>query len=209
MGFGNDSGKWVRDRYFDNELENPEDADTLIENWGGQRFLPSVTKTETGGQVDPTVTDLVACEGYNGLGVNAYTVDTDFNLETNNDRELYIQVYDFETHKTYKPIRVTNDSVSQSLPQLVRVPNKHLPVKKESKKRKYNEVRTATNNKKGISISQRDEEIESREEYGHWEMDTVVGKKGTNTVLLVFTERKTRQEIIRKIKSKSQYCVVK
>lgn len=87
--------------------------------------------------------------------------------------------------------------------------NKHLPVKKESKKRKYNEVRTATNNKKGISISQRDEEIESRAEYGHWEMDTVVGKKGTNTVLLVFTERKTRQEIIRKIKSKSQYCVVK
>ena len=87
--------------------------------------------------------------------------------------------------------------------------NKHLPVKKESKKRKYNEVRTATNNKKGISISQRNEEIESREEYGHWEMDTVVGKKGTNTVLLVFTERKTRQEIIRKIKSKSQYCVVK
>jgi len=40
-------------------------------------------------------------------------------------------------------------------------------------------------------------------------MDTVVGKKETNTVLLVLTERKTRQEIIRKIKSKSQYCVVK
>ncbi len=86
--------------------------------------------------------------------------------------------------------------------------NKHLPVKKESKKRKYDEVRTATNNKKGTSISQRAEEIENREEYGHWEMDTVVGKKGTSTVLLVFTERKTRQQIIRKIKSKSQYCVV-
>ena len=87
--------------------------------------------------------------------------------------------------------------------------NKHLPVKKESKKHKYNKVSTATNNKKGVSISLRNEEIESREEYGHWEMDTVVGKKGTNTVLLVFTERKTRQEIIRKIKNKSQYCVVK
>ena len=87
--------------------------------------------------------------------------------------------------------------------------NKHLPVKKEAKKRRYNEVRTATNNKKGKSISRRNEEIESREEYGHWEMDTVVGKKGTNAVLLVFTERKTRQEIIRKIKNKSQYCVVK
>ena len=87
--------------------------------------------------------------------------------------------------------------------------NKHLPVKKETKKRQYNEVRTATNNKKGISISKRNEKVESREEYGHWEMDTVVGKKGTSTVLLVLTERKTRQEIIRKMKSKSQYCVVK
>ena len=40
-------------------------------------------------------------------------------------------------------------------------------------------------------------------------MDTVVGKKGTKQVLLVLTERKTRYEIVRKIKSKSQYCVVK
>ena len=59
------------------------------------------------------------------------------------------------------------------------------------------------------SIDYRPEEANTREEYGHWEMDTVVGKKGTNAVLLVLTERKTRQEIIRKIKSKSQYCVVK
>lgn len=40
-------------------------------------------------------------------------------------------------------------------------------------------------------------------------MDTVVGKKGTKTTLTVLTERKTRQEIIRKISSKSQYCIVK
>lgn len=87
--------------------------------------------------------------------------------------------------------------------------NKHLPVKKKSKKRTYNNVRTAINNAKGISISKRDAAIEKRDEYGHWEMDTVVGKKGSSTVLLVLTERKTRQEIIRKIKNKSQYCVVK
>ena len=40
-------------------------------------------------------------------------------------------------------------------------------------------------------------------------MDTVEGKKRTSTVLLVMTERKTRQELIFKMKSKSQYCVVK
>lgn len=87
--------------------------------------------------------------------------------------------------------------------------NKDLPVKKSEKKRKHSRIRTATNNTKGTSISLRDESIDNRNEYGHWEMDTVVGKKGTNTVLLVLTERKTREEKIRKIKNKSQYCVVK
>lgn len=86
--------------------------------------------------------------------------------------------------------------------------NKDLPVKKNGKKRRYDHIRTAINNTKGTSISEREEFIELREEYGHWEMDTVVGKSKTKTVLLVLTERMTRQEIIRKIKSKSQVCVV-
>lgn len=87
--------------------------------------------------------------------------------------------------------------------------NKHLPVKKKRKKRKYNNVRQAINNVKGASISERPKMVNNRQKYGHWEMDTVVGGKGTKEVLLVLTERKTREEIIRKIKSKSQYCVVK
>ena len=87
--------------------------------------------------------------------------------------------------------------------------NKHLPVKKTGKKRKYDQIRTATNNKKGTSISERPKEIEARKEYGHWEMDTVVGKSGTKEVLMVMTERVTLKEIIRKIPSKSQYCIVK
>ena len=87
--------------------------------------------------------------------------------------------------------------------------NKHLPVKKKSSRRNYEKVRTAENNKKGISIGEREKSIEAREEYGHWEMDTVVGKAKTKTTLMVLTERMTRQEMIRKIKSKSQYCIVK
>lgn len=87
--------------------------------------------------------------------------------------------------------------------------NKDLPVKKRAKKRNYNKIRTAINNSKGTSISERDKSIDTRAEYGHWEMDTVVGKQGTNTVLLVLSERKTRQEMIMKLGSKSQYCVVK
>ena len=86
--------------------------------------------------------------------------------------------------------------------------NKDLPVKKYGKKRNYKKIRTATNNSSGTSISERPEEINDREEFGHWEMDTVVGKSGTKNCLLVLTERKELNEIIRKMDSKSQYCLV-
>ncbi|MGL6064707.1 MAG: IS30 family transposase, partial [Fusobacteriaceae bacterium] len=80
------------------------------------------------------------------------------------------------------------------------VSNKDLPVKKNKKKRKYKKVRLAYNNIKGRSIEERPKEIDLREEYGHWEMDCVIGKKnGGGNVLLVLTERVTRQEIVRKI----------
>ena len=56
------------------------------------------------------------------------------------------------------------------------ISNKDLPVKKNNKKRNYKKIRTAITNSKGTSISERPKYIEEREEYGHWEMDTVVGK---------------------------------
>lgn len=49
------------------------------------------------------------------------------------------------------------------------------------------------------SINDRPEHINRREEYGHWEMDLVVGKAGTKPVLLTLTERLSRQEIIIKL----------
>lgn len=110
----------------------------------------------------------------------------------------------FKTTISYKTIYNYIDA--SLFPHLT---NKHLPVKKNGKKQRHNKVRRAINNIKGTSITERAESIETRKEQDHWEMDTVVGKKGTSEVLLVLTERKTREEIIRKIKSKSQYCVVK
>ena len=61
----------------------------------------------------------------------------------------------------------------------------------------------ALNNTVCKSIDDRDKSISCREEYGHWEMDTVVSGRGGKNVLLVFTERKTRYEEIYKIASKS------
>mgnify|MGYP000907111607 CR=1 FL=1 len=82
-----------------------------------------------------------------------------------------------------------------------------LPLKKNGKKRKYKQVRKiALNNTKGRSIEERPPDIENREEYGHWEMDCVVGSG--KACLLVMTERKSRQELIYKMPAKTQECVI-
>lgn len=88
------------------------------------------------------------------------------------------------------------------------ISNKDLPVKKNGKKRNYKKIRQAYNNTKGTSISQRPKEVDARAEIGNWEMDTVVGKQGTKTVLMVLSERVTRKELVFKIPSKSQAAVV-
>jgi IS30 family transposase len=82
--------------------------------------------------------------------------------------------------------------------------NKDLPNEGKAKKREYRHTRTATNNPLGRSITERDAEVEKREDFGHWEMDTVVGKQGTKEALLVLTERKTRYELIFKLREKTQ-----
>lgn len=52
------------------------------------------------------------------------------------------------------------------------------------------------------SIDYRPEEANTREAYGHWEGDLVIGTKKRGAVLFTLTERKTREEIIVKIPGK-------
>lgn len=88
--------------------------------------------------------------------------------------------------------------------------NKQLPVKRKDKKREYKHTTTQKRAAKGESIENRPEEIKSREDFGHWEMDTVVGKRGVSKKsLLVLTERKTRKEIIMLLKEHTAAAVVK
>lgn len=61
---------------------------------------------------------------------------------------------------------------------------------------------------KGTSIEKRPETIDERKEFGHWEIDLVIGKKTKDdNVLLTLTERKTKKEIIRKIHGKTVEAV--
>lgn len=89
-----------------------------------------------------------------------------------------------------------------------RLTNKDLPVKGQRKK-KYNKVvRINKADITGTSIERRDAEIDKRETFGHWEMDTVKGKKKSQNSLLVLSERKTRKEIIKKLPSHTADAVV-
>lgn len=83
-----------------------------------------------------------------------------------------------------------------------RVTNKDLPVK-STRKREYRKVKEAARPSKGDSIENRPEEINSRETFGNWEMDTVVSARPSKKALLVFTERQTRKEIVIKLENKT------
>ena len=82
----------------------------------------------------------------------------------------------------------------------LKVTNKSLSVKGK-RKREYSRVkRYQKRTGIGESIEKRPEKIDSREDFGHWEMDTVKGKRGkSKNVMLVLTERKTRNELIYKM----------
>jgi len=93
---------------------------------------------------------------------------------------------------------------------LLKVTREQLPYKPRKQKNKRSGTRMAYNNPKGRSISTRPEAANNRSEYGHWEMDTVVGGRGAKPpCLLVLTERMHRQQIIRKIPSRTQKAVIR
>lgn len=61
----------------------------------------------------------------------------------------------------------------------------------------------------GTRIDLRPSSVESREEFGHWEIDGVIGKASDRTELMTLVERKTRNVIVMKLESRTQAAVVK
>lgn len=90
----------------------------------------------------------------------------------------------------------------------LKLTNKELPIKGNRKERNK-KVRVQKRASAGESIENRPEEVKDRADFGHWEMDTVKGKKGiTKSCMLVLTERKTRVEIVVKLKDQCAASVV-
>ncbi|GMQ57857.1 IS30 family transposase [Vallitalea sediminicola] len=90
---------------------------------------------------------------------------------------------------------------------LIRVKSIDLLLRVKLKKKK----RTVRKNKRilGHSIDDRPSIINERSENGHWEIDTVIGKRHTSSVLMTLTERRSRVEIIKKIPDKTSNSVGK
>jgi IS30 family transposase len=86
------------------------------------------------------------------------------------------------------------------------VRREHLP-EGGKRKRTYKKV-IAKRPPRGTSIEKRPAEVETRETAGHWEMDTCKGAQGTKESLLVFTERKTRYELIFPLRDGTSASVV-
>lgn len=81
---------------------------------------------------------------------------------------------------------------------------------KENPKYEYHKKKELPSSKQAYSIDLREEEINNRSVFGHFELDTVLSKKsGSHECLLTLTERKTRFEIIFKLQSKTSDAVIK
>ena len=88
------------------------------------------------------------------------------------------------------------------------VTNKNL-LRRGRKKNQYKKLREAKKISKGLSIEDRPDYINKLEEFGHWELDTVIGRKKKDEVLFVYTERSTNREFIIKMPDKSaKSCVL-
>jgi IS30 family transposase len=107
-----------------------------------------------------------------------------------------------KAHKLFEGVRVCTKTLYHYIDLgALPVKNIDLPLKVR-RKTKTKRIRI---NKKilGASIEERPPHIENREEFGHWEIDTVLGNRQQGAALLTLTERKTRKEHIFKIKRKT------
>ncbi|MGN0107323.1 MAG: S-layer homology domain-containing protein [Hominilimicola sp.] len=113
-----ENGKWNdAESYTSNELTGVADVDTYKTNWYGQRFLDTRINTSSNDML--RIIDSDACY-YNGLALYAWTVDYDKDLTTTNDRDVFVQIYNFSENSFTHIIRMTANSGSYSTPHFGR-----------------------------------------------------------------------------------------
>lgn len=143
-------------------------------------------------------------------------------LKIGKDKELEAYIREWLINKRYSPdaiigkikaegLRFTGMICTKTLYNYIDegifsgISNKDLWQKRNKARRKYRPVgRVSRTNRMCRSIEKRPEGIEKRQDYGHWEGDTVKGPLGSRASLITLTERKSREEIIIKVGHTSQ-----
>ena len=116
-----ENGKWNdATSYTDAELANVADKEAYKTNWYGQRFLDTRINTSSNDML--RIIDSDACY-YDGLALYAWTVDYDKNLTTTNDRDVFVQIYNFSENSFTHIIRMTVNTGSYSTPHFGRYNN--------------------------------------------------------------------------------------
>lgn len=116
-----ENGRWSNaDDYTDAELEGQKDKEKYKENWYGQRFLD--VRINKNPKSTPKVTDTTSIS-FNGLALYAWTLDWDGNLDTMDDRDVFMQIYNFSQNSFTHIIRVTPESAAYTTPKFARSDN--------------------------------------------------------------------------------------
>lgn len=144
------------------------------------------------------------------------------NLKIGSDHRLADSIERKIKDEKYAPAAVIGDFMQHGWPSDVRIcvktlynyidrglflsiNHEELPFKKKrTKPTTHKRRKVAWNNRGGKSIEERPEEVNQRQAFGHWEIDLVIGRKGTKPVLLTLVERKTRKSLYILVKNKSQ-----
>lgn len=142
----------------------------------------------------------------NDLELAEYIEDKIINEKYSPEAALAAVANDGRRFKTSISVRTLYRYIDNGI--FLKLTNKELPIKGK-RKRHNKKVRVQKRAAAGESIENRPDEVMNRDIFGHWEMDTVKGKRGvTKSCMLVLTERKTRAEIIIKIKDQGAESVV-
>ena len=99
------------------DLDGTEKTEEVVQT----KYVRDIV-TENGAITDPRVVDSQVIS-YNGLALYAYTMDFDQSLNTTDDQQLYVQIYNFMTNEFHHPIQITSDKNGNSNPQFVRCKN--------------------------------------------------------------------------------------
>lgn len=118
-------GTWENREFYEGELKQGADEKLLLELLDGARFLKSPVSADMQNTIitdlEVTVVNMKSANDSNtteSTGIFAYSVDMDNNLDTSDDKEIFVQTYDFTTHNVSNPIRITNNDIADTLPQI-------------------------------------------------------------------------------------------